>query len=128
MPLACSSKHALDALAEQERHAVDLAAAGQRRLHPRHRPGVAVAAGGRDLGPAPRDAPRRLRRRRASGLPSVRGRRRCRGRGSLGSGSGGGGITSRDAAVVLRPAADVEVGAERLGDLVAEERAERCGR
>ena len=42
--------------------------------------------------------------------------------------SGGGGIDVGDAVVVLGSSADVEVGAERAGDLLGEERAERLAR
>ena len=48
-------EHRLDALRRQEPHAVGLAAAGHRRVHERDRPSVGVPAGGRDLGPPPRD-------------------------------------------------------------------------
>ena len=50
---------------DSRRDAVGLPAARHRGVDQRHRAGVAVAAGGRDLGPPPRDRRRRPRRRAA---------------------------------------------------------------
>ena len=66
MPLICSSNTTSTPACDSSAHAVGLAAARHRRVDQRHRAGVAVAAGGGDLGPPPRDLPR-PRRRRAPG-------------------------------------------------------------
>ena len=120
---------ALAALRGQQPDATRRPAAGQHRLHGADRAGVAVPAGGRDLGPPPghgvgvRGVNRRVAASARGGLglalPAagrrrllVRGRRRGR----------------RDdgdhAAVVLGGQPDVEIGAQRPGHLAREERAQ----
>ena len=127
MPSDCSSRIALDAGRGQQPHAVDLAAAGQRRLHRADRAGVAVAAGGRDLGA-------RATRGSAGSVGVERAAQRAcapaMASGSMPSSasSGGGGITSATRSVLGRGQPDVEVGAERPGDLLGEERADDCAR
>ena len=53
MPLACSSKIGSAAFGREQPHAPGLAPPGDDRLHGGHRARVALAVGGRDLGPAP---------------------------------------------------------------------------
>ena len=98
------------------------AAAGQRRVDAGDGAGVARPASGRDLGGAPGAS---------AGHGGVQG---ATGHGAGGDGVGvdglrkrvrGGRDQLRDAAVVRGVEADVEVGAERLRHLAAEERAQR---
>ncbi len=112
-----------DTLLRQECDTVGRAAACGRRVAEGHRAGVAVAAGCRDLGAPPVLAPGELgadggvgeRAHRDRGGIDVGGREGCRRRDHPG-----------DARVALRWRTDVEVGAERAGDLLGEERAERA--
>ena len=92
--------------------------------------GVAVAAGGGDLGPPPRDLPRLL-----GDEPGVGGAVRDRvvpgdrlaDRRRAGCGRRAGSPRATRSSCSARRA-DVEVGAERAGDLLGEERARRSGR
>jgi hypothetical protein len=107
----------------QQLHAVDGAAVGDRRLHLRDRAGVAVAVGRTDVGLAPLGGPRDARPR-APDPVKVRTIGLVRSSVARSIGSGGGGTTGRDAVELGGRQADVEVGADRTGDLRREELAE----
>ena len=128
MPSACSSKIELDRLRRQQAHAVDLAAVGDStdwmRATERALPWPLAAAisawrhsAVHDAAASGDRAGERLDHRRSSGSSAAKS-----------IGSGGGGITLRDAVELARVEADVEVGAQRPGDLLGEERAERFAR
>ena len=116
MPWICSSKMRSQPCGGQEAHPAGLAPAGHDRLDLGHRPGVAVAVGRRDLGPAPPGVARigGVQRRVGHGpddelgrlqLVEVQRRRRDH---------------DRHPVVLRLGQADVEVGAQRPGDLGGE--------
>ena len=115
-------EHRVGTRRRQQAHAVGLAAARHRGVDQGDGAGVAEPAGGGDLGAPPRDRVRRrgVERQRPDDplgdrarLGVVGGERHAR-RHDVG-----------DAAVVLGGRADVEVGAERAGDLGGDELADR---
>src|SRR5262249_46848616 len=62
-PVAWRSEDPVDRLRREEPDAIDLAAAGHRRLEARHRAGIAVAVARADVGAPPALGPARFRRR-----------------------------------------------------------------
>ena len=123
LPVALLLEHPRDRLRAHQPDAVDRAAARQRRVDAGHRPGVARPAGGRDLG-APPFAGARL-----GGVDEAAEERAAGDR--LGIELLVGQVDDRrdqlgDTVVLGGREADVEVGAERARDLVAEEGADRA--
>ena len=108
----------------QQAHAVDLAAVGDDRLDAGDRAGVAVPVGGADVGPAPARRCWRPPRRR-SGPVNVLTIGLSGSSVARSNGSGGGGMTSAIRPQSASAGADLEVGAERPGDLLGEELLER---
>ena len=102
-----------------------LAAARDDRLHCGHRSGVAVAVGGAGSRPRRHAFVARRSARRAGGPVNVLTHGLSGSSVARSIGSGGGGITCATRSIVLGRQPDVEVGAERAGDLVGEEPAER---